>query len=213
MSNDLVESLLRQNPYLPVVVTETSAEDACSLAKALLAGGIKNVEITLRNEAALNSLRAIATNVEGMSVGAGTVFTAEQVEQCKDAGASYIVSPGYSETVHQACHDLDIAYIPGASTATEVQQLQEAGFTILKFFPAEACGGVKTLKALAPVFSNIQFCATGGISQDNAADYLALPNIIAVGMSGITPADAVKSRDWDAITRIAQTLNAERQAA
>jgi len=194
-----LQTLLKQTPCLPVVVIDDVA-DAIPMAKALQAGGIKNVEITLRTAAALPAIEAILRNVPGMIVGAGTVFTAEQVAQAAKIGVSYIVSPGYSAALHEACTTHKLPYLPGAVTATEIQIAREKGLRILKFFPAEANGGVKTLKALAPVFLDMEFCATGGITFDNRAEYMALPNIIAVGMSAIVTATALQDKDWAGIT-------------
>jgi 2-dehydro-3-deoxyphosphogluconate aldolase/(4S)-4-hydroxy-2-oxoglutarate aldolase len=196
--------ILEASPLLPVMTIGAPA-DAPPLAEALMAAGIFNLEITLRAEGALESIRA-ASRLARMTVGAGTVFTAEQARAAAEAGARYIVSPGYSAAVAAACRDLKVPYLPGAVTATEIQAAQEKGFHLLKFFPAEAGGGVPVLKALAPVFERIRFCATGGISPENAAAYLAAPNVVAVGMSALAPAAAVKAKDWAAVTEAARGI-------
>lgn len=195
--------MFRETRILPVVTIE-NATDAPHLVQALAAGGIHNIEITMRTDTSLEAMKAIISTHADMIVGAGTVFTPEQASAAVKAGARYIVSPGYSEKVHEACNDMSVAYLPGAVTAHEIQQAQESGLSVLKFFPAEASGGVAMLKALAPVFSDIIFCATGGVSLQNASTYLALPNIAAVGMSSITPAEALAAKDWDKITALAR---------
>jgi 2-dehydro-3-deoxyphosphogluconate aldolase / (4S)-4-hydroxy-2-oxoglutarate aldolase len=213
MANDNIQSglaeMLTATPCLPVVVIDDAA-DALPMIKALQAGGIFNVEVTLRTPAAIAAITAISHHTPRMDVGAGTVFTAEQVKQAKDAGATYIVSPGYSAIVHAACADCKIPYLPGAVTSTEIQAAREKGFRILKFFAAEASGGVKMIKAIAPVFQDIKFCATGGITADNAKEYLSQPNVIAVGMSAIVPPLSFKTKDWAAVTAMAAQVKSFR---
>lgn len=203
-----MKELLKAAPYLPVVVFEGRAEDAVCLAGALRDGGLRNIEFTMRTPQALPAMKAILEHedLQDVIVGAGTVYHAQQVSDCADIGVSYIVSPGYSETVHQACLKHEIPYLPGAVTPTEIQTLQEKGFRFLKFFPAEASGGTAMLKAMSGVFQDINFCCTGGITQENAPDYLALPNVISVGMSSITPAKYLQSKDWPSITKICRLI-------
>jgi 2-dehydro-3-deoxyphosphogluconate aldolase / (4S)-4-hydroxy-2-oxoglutarate aldolase len=191
-------SMLAASPCLPVLAISDTA-DAQPLAEALQAGGIHNIEVTLRTPNALEVVKVIA-GIKGMTVGVGTVFNAEQVSQSKAAGASYVVSPGFNETVFQACLANDIPYLPGVVTPTEMQTVQEKGFKHLKFFPAEASGGVPMLKAIAPVFQDLKFCATGGITMENMKSYLNLPNVVAVGMSAMVPAEVFKSKDWAKVT-------------
>lgn len=195
---EFIAKMLKATPYLPVIAVP-SAEDAVPLAQALQKGDINNIEVTLRTPDALESIKRIKAECPTMMVGVGTVFTAEQVYQAAPLGAQYIVSPGFSETVHQACLKANVPYLPGAVTPTEIQTLQEKGFRVLKFFPAEASGGAGMLKALAPVFKDMAFCATGGITAENMKDYLALPNVVAVGLSSMISADKLKAKDWAGI--------------
>lgn len=197
---DYIEKMLQETPRLPVMAIP-HADDAVPLAQALQKGGINNIEVTLRTADAFESIQRIRSECPTMSVGVGTVFTAEQVFKAAALGAHYIVSPGFHEDVHNACLKANIPYLPGAVTPTEIQFLQAKGFRFLKFFPAEVSGGVGMLKALAPVFKDIKFCATGGISAENVKDYLALPNIIAVGMSSLVSSDKLKAKDWDGIAK------------
>lgn len=200
--SDFLRQMFRETPVLPVVVLEDAA-DALPLAEALAAGGIKNIEITLRTDSALSAIEAITKARPDIIVGAGTVFTPEQARAASAAGARYIVSPGYSAKVHAECIEEKVDYLPGAVTAHEIQAAQENGLSVLKFFPAEVSGGVAMLKALAPVFPEIGFCATGGVTLQNAPSYLVLPNIVGVGMSSLTPSDALKEKDLGKITKLA----------
>lgn len=193
-----INEILQADKTIPVVALH-DINAAREVSKALIAGGIKNIEITLRTANALDCIRA-AKEIDGITVGAGTVLNFQQAKDAIEAGVSYIVSPGYAESVHAVCIENNIPYLPGAVTPTEIQSLLEKHIHIMKFFPAEAFGGVKTLKALAPVFAQVKFCATGGITFDNAPSYFALPNIKAVGMSAIVTEDAVKSGNWAEIT-------------
>lgn len=191
-----LESILKSTPILPVVVINNLA-DVQPMVDALQTGGIHAVEILLKTPCSIEAIATVARHSPRMTIGAGTVLTEDNVRDAKNAGASFIVSPGFSDRVYQACLKHEIAYLPGAVTATEIQLAQEKGFRILKFFPAEASGGTKTLKALAPVFDNIRFCATSGITFDNAGDYLSQKNIIAVGMSSIvTTAECFRDKKW-----------------
>jgi 2-dehydro-3-deoxyphosphogluconate aldolase/(4S)-4-hydroxy-2-oxoglutarate aldolase len=199
-----LKEILQASPVLPVVVLEEAA-DAAPLARALMAGGIFNLEITLRTPQALDAIRA-AARVPGLTVGAGTVFTAEQAEAAAKAGARYVVSPGWSEKVAAACAAACVPYLPGAVTASEIQAAREKGFTILKFFPAEANGGVAALKALAPVFLDMKFCATGGVTAANAASYLSAPNVLAIGLSAAAPAEMIRAKNWDGVTAAAKDV-------
>ena len=184
-------------PVIPVLVIDDAAH-AERLAEALVAGGLPVLEVTLRTEAALAAIKAMA-RVSGGHVGAGTVLTREQVDRAKEAGASFAVSPGATETIIRACEDASLPLLPGTVTASEVMQAAEYGYDMLKFFPAETSGGAPALKALAGPLPHITFCPTGGISTENAASYLSLPNVICVGSSWVASQKAVAEGDWAGI--------------
>lgn len=184
-------------PVIPVLVVG-DASRAEGLATALVAGGLPVLEVTLRTPAALDVIRQMA-RVPGGHVGAGTVLTPDDAKRARDAGASFAVSPGLTETLARACADLDLPLLPGAVTASEVMRAMELGYSMLKFFPAEAAGGAKSLKSLAGPLPQVSFCPTGGITLANAPDYLALPNVICAGGSWIAPDADVASGNWSAI--------------
>ena len=167
-----------------------------------MAGGIRNLEITLRTDCALDAIRLIAQEVEGAFVGAGTVCNAMQFEQAVSAGANFVVSPGSSAALFEVAAS-SVPLLPGAVTASEVMAAREAGYNILKFFPASTSGGAAAIKAFAGPFGDIRFVPTGGINLDNAIDYLSLNNVRAVGGSWLTPADAINDERWDVITELA----------
>ncbi|MFJ5555905.1 bifunctional 4-hydroxy-2-oxoglutarate aldolase/2-dehydro-3-deoxy-phosphogluconate aldolase [Streptomyces sp. NPDC093250] len=205
-----VPSVLDLAPVVPVVVIEDAA-DAVPLARALVAGGLPAVEVTLRTPAALEAVRAIAGEVPEAVVGAGTVITAEQVGEAVAAGARFLVSPGWTDTLLEAMRTSGVPFLPGVSTASEVVALLERGVREMKFFPARAAGGTAYLKSLAGPLPQARFCPTGGIGPDSAPDYLALPNVGCVGGSWMLPADAVAARDWarvEALAREAARLRA-----
>jgi len=187
------------NPVIPVVTIET-ARDAVPLAKALLAGGVRIVEITLRTPAALEAIRAIAGEVPDVIVGAGTLLTPADITRAVDAGARFLVTPGTPASLVPALCDAPVPVMPGCATVSEAMALAAQGFSVLKFFPAEQAGGVRWLKSVAEPLPHIRFCPTGGVNADNAADYLALRNVIAVGGSWIAPAQAIAAGDFAAIT-------------
>ncbi len=199
-------------PVIPVIVIER-AEDAVAMAEALVAGGVRVLEVTLRTPAALAAIEAIARFVPQAVVGAGTVRSAADARAAQSAGATFAVSPGCTETVVQACRDLGLALLPGAATASEVMRAAELGFRFLKFFPAAAAGGTALLKAWASPFADIVFCPTGGIAPANAGEYLALANVKVVGGSWLTPPEALAAGDWPRITRLAREATALRPAA
>jgi 2-dehydro-3-deoxyphosphogluconate aldolase / (4S)-4-hydroxy-2-oxoglutarate aldolase len=210
MSNrqKIVETILKLAPVVPVLAIENAAT-AVPLARALVAGGLKAIEVTFRTPAALDSIRAIAGEVEGAVVGAGTVLTPAQVDQAVAAGCRFMVSPGASLDLLTAVRDCPVPLLPGAATASEAMTLLEQGYAVQKFFPAEPAGGVAYLKALAAPLPAIRFCPTGGISRDNAGSYLELPNVICVGGSWVAPAARVAAGDWagiEALARDAATL-------
>lgn len=205
-----VESLAGHGPVIPVIVIDR-AEDAVPLARALVDGGVMVLEVTLRTPAALAAIERIATTVPEAIVGAGTVRHADDARAARDAGARFVVSPGYAAALGAACRDLALPLLPGAATASEVMAAAGDGHRFLKFFPAAAAGGVAMLKAWASPFADVSFCPTGGIGIGNAAEYLALANVRVVGGSWLTPADAVAAGDWPRLTRLAreaQTLRA-----
>jgi 2-dehydro-3-deoxyphosphogluconate aldolase/(4S)-4-hydroxy-2-oxoglutarate aldolase len=194
--------LLDLAPVVPVVVVD-SVEQAVPLARALLAGGIPVIELTLRSAAGLGAIEAVASEVEGMVVGAGTVVTPEQVRQVQDAGAQFIVTPASPPRLLEAALASGLPLLAGAGTLTEMLTLAEAGLEAMKFFPAEASGGRPYLSAVAGPCPQLRFCPTGGITPQTAADWLALPNVGCVGGSWLTPKDAVAQGDWARIEALA----------
>jgi len=188
-------------PVVPVLVIDDAAT-AADLAKALVAGGLPALEVTLRTPAALEAIAEMA-KVAGGRVGAGTLLTAKDVEAAKKAGATFGVSPGATDRVLDACEANDLPLLPGAATSSEVMRLLERGYTVQKFFPAEANGGAPALKAIGAPIPQVSFCPTGGISMKNVHDYLALSNVLCCGGSWVAPADKVKSGDWAGITALA----------
>jgi 2-dehydro-3-deoxyphosphogluconate aldolase/(4S)-4-hydroxy-2-oxoglutarate aldolase len=181
------------------VVTIARAADAVPLAEALLRGGLRVIEVTLRTPEAPAAIRAIARALPDVVVGAGTVLTGADVTRAVEAGARFLVSPGLTADLVAAGLGSELPYIPGAVTPSEVIAARETGFSLLKFFPAEAFGGIEALRQLAPVFPGIAFCPTGGVGADNAAHYLALANVPMVGGSWMAPAAAVAAQDWAGI--------------
>lgn len=204
--------LADHGPVIPVIVLQRIA-DAVPLARALVAGGVRVLEVTLRTPVALACIEAIAREVPEALVGAGTLRSAADVRRAKDAGCVFGVSPGYTEAIGRACHDAGLPLLPGVATASEVMQAAADGFGFLKFFPAGAAGGVAMLKALAGPFPDIAFCPTGGIDAASAPQYLALPNVKVCGGSWLTPADAVAQGDWAAITALSKATAGLRPGA
>lgn len=200
-----VSELLRISPVMPVVVIDDAAL-AVPLARALVSGGVGVMEITLRTSAALESIRAIAREVPEISVGAGTILNTRDLQQAREAGASFGISPGSTPELLSAGRDGDWPYLPGAMTPSDVMAAVAAGYSTLKFFPAAQAGGVPMLKALAGPFPKVMFCPTGGISLATAPDFLALVNVSCVGGSWLTPADRIKAQDWAAITQLARDV-------
>ncbi|MFD6905426.1 bifunctional 4-hydroxy-2-oxoglutarate aldolase/2-dehydro-3-deoxy-phosphogluconate aldolase [Streptomyces sp. NPDC060077] len=202
-SSSSSSSVLDLAPVLPVVVIEDAA-DAVPLARALVAGGLPAIEVTLRTPAALDAIRAIAGAVPEAVVGAGTVITPEQVGEAVAAGARFLVSPGWTDVLLEAMRASGVPYLPGVSTTSEVVALLERGVREMKFFPAQAAGGTAYLRSLAGPLPQARFCPTGGVGPDTAPDYLALPNVSCVGGSWMLPADAVAARDWARIEGLAR---------
>lgn len=188
-------------PVIPVLVIDDAAT-AFALAQALVAGGLPALEVTLRTPAALEAIREMA-KVPGGAVGAGTLLTPKDVEAAKAAGATFGVAPGATDRLLDACEANDLPLLPGAATASEVMRLLERGYTVQKFFPAEANGGVPALQAIGAPIPQVKFCPTGGVSLKNAPDYLALSNTLCVGGSWVAPVAMVKAGDWAAITALA----------
>jgi 2-dehydro-3-deoxyphosphogluconate aldolase/(4S)-4-hydroxy-2-oxoglutarate aldolase len=195
-------STLKLQPVVPVLIVD-DAKSAVPLARALVAGGLKAIEITLRTPAALEAIRAVADEVEGAVAGAGTILDAKQYEEAVKAGSQFIVSPGTTRDLIKAAADSDVPLLPGAATASEVMSLRAEGYTVLKFFPAEQAGGAAYLKSLSSPLAGVSFCPTGGISLKNAMDYLSLPNVVCVGGSWVAPKDLVAAGDWAGITKLA----------
>ncbi len=198
-----IEAMLRLAPVIAVVVVQ-QLEHAVPLARALVAGGIPAVEVTLRTPVALDAIRAIANEVDGVAVGAGTVLTPQDLRASAAAGARFAVSPGHSPRLLDAADDSALPYLPGAASASEAMTLLERGYRWQKFFPAVPAGGVDFVRALASPLPGIGFCATGGITAQSAAQWLALPNVIAVGGSWLTPGGLVAAGDWAAIEVLAR---------
>lgn len=194
-----LEDVLTLAPVVPVLIIEEEV-DAVPLAKALVAGGLYALEVTLRTPAALGAIRRIAGEVEGAVVGAGTITSAAQRQAAYQAGARFGVSPGLIEGEAFAG---DLPLLPGVATATELMWGLKAGYSLFKLFPANIVGGVGALKAFYSPFPQARFCPTGGVDLQNAPDYLALPNVVCVGGSWVAPKDAVKAGDWETITRLA----------
>lgn len=198
-----VGSVLDLAPVVPVLVVEDAA-DAVPLARALVAGGLPAVEVTLRTPAAPDAIRAVAGEVPEAVVGAGTVVTPAQVAESVAAGARFLVSPGWTDALLEAMRASGVPFLPGVSTVSEVMALLERGVREMKFFPARAAGGTAYLRALYGPLPQARFCPTGGIGPDSAPGYLALPNVGCVGGSWMVPADAVAARDWARIERLAR---------
>jgi 2-dehydro-3-deoxyphosphogluconate aldolase / (4S)-4-hydroxy-2-oxoglutarate aldolase len=195
--------LINYGPVIPVIVLHR-LEDAVPLARALVEGGVRVLEVTLRTTLALRCIEAIARDVPEAIVGAGTVRSADDALASGDAGARFAVSPGYTTAVGTACRDIGLPLLPGVATASEVMMAQADGLNFLKFFPASAIGGIPLLKALSGPFPDVVFCPTGGITAETAPQYLALKNVKVCGGSWLTPDDAVQAGDWARITQLAR---------
>lgn len=198
----VTETLCRKAPVIPVLVIE-DATHAAPLAEALIAGGLPALEVTLRTPAALDAIAAMSA-VPGGIVGAGTVLTPDDVRAAQDAGAQFAVSPGATDRLLDACEAAGLPILPGAATASEAMRLLERGYGVQKFFPASAIGGAPALKALGGPLPQVRFCPTGGIDTANAADYLALDNVLCVGGSWVAPRQLVQKGEWAAITGLAR---------
>ncbi|GAA6843166.1 bifunctional 4-hydroxy-2-oxoglutarate aldolase/2-dehydro-3-deoxy-phosphogluconate aldolase [Helicobacter pylori] len=198
---DKIIEILQISPIVPVVVIE-NIKDAVPLAQSLIEGGIPIIEVTLRSSCALEAIELIAKNVPKMRVGAGTILNPTQLEQAQNRGAEFLISPGLTIKLLEHAKKKDMPLIPGVSSSSEVMQALELGYSALKFFPAEYCGGVKLLNAFNGPFKGVKFCPTGGISTDNMHSYLNLENVLCVGGSWLTPKNLIQNKEWDKITEI-----------
>ncbi|EKM98082.1 bifunctional 4-hydroxy-2-oxoglutarate aldolase/2-dehydro-3-deoxy-phosphogluconate aldolase, partial [Acidocella sp. MX-AZ02] len=202
MIQEGLETIMKLAPVIPVVIIDDVA-DAVPLARALVQGGLKAIEITLRTPVALEAIRAVANEVEGAVAGVGTVLTAKHYKQAAKAGAQFAVSPGATRKLLDAAEDADLAPLPGIASASEAMVLIERGYRFAKFFPAEAAGGAPFLSSIASPLPQLQFCPTGGITPEIAPRYLKLPNVLCVGGSWMVKKELVAAKDWAAITKLA----------
>lgn len=198
--------VMTATPVVPVIVVD-NVEEAVGLGKALVAGGVPVLEVTLRTAAALDAITALRKEVPDAIVGAGTVCNREQYIRAVEAGSQFIISPGATDDLLKVGKEYDIPYLPAVATISDLLKGMEYGYTHFKFFPAEVNGGIKALKAFGGPLPDIRFCPTGGIGENNFRDYLALPNVLCVGGSWIAPKELVKAGKWDEITRLAQSVN------
>jgi 2-dehydro-3-deoxyphosphogluconate aldolase / (4S)-4-hydroxy-2-oxoglutarate aldolase len=205
-------ALVSQTPVIPVLTIERVA-DAVPLARALVAGGLPVIEVTLRTKAAIEAVQAIAAQVPGCVVGVGTITRGADIAAAISAGAKYLVSPGTPPDLAAALADASVPVLPGCATVSEAMALSVRGFKVLKFFPAEASGGVAWLKSVAAPLPELKFCPTGGIDAKNIATYLGCPNVLAVGGSWVAPKDAVASGDFSRITQLAREASRARARA
>ncbi len=189
-------------PVIPVIVID-HVDDAVPLAEALLAGGIKVLEVTLRSSCALQAIEEIAKKVPDAIVGAGTVRTEADATNAKLAGSQFAVSPGYTSEMGAICVDIDLPLLPGVSTGSEIMMANNEGYNFLKLFPAVAVGGIQLLKGFSGPFADIKFCPTGGVTIDTASDFLALPNVPVCGGTWLTPKNLVQNKQWSEITKLA----------
>jgi 2-dehydro-3-deoxyphosphogluconate aldolase/(4S)-4-hydroxy-2-oxoglutarate aldolase len=198
-----IRTIFQQARIIPVLTID-DAESGIGLARALVAGGMPVLEVTLRTRGALEAVRAIKATVPDAIVGVGTVVRLQDVRSAADAGVRFAVSPGLSEELAKAAADAKLPYMPAVQTGSEIMTARRLGFTTLKFFPAKPAGGVAALRAFAPVFPDVAFCPTGGVGADDFRDYLRLDNVVAVGGSWMVPADLVRKRDWKGIEAAAR---------
>jgi 2-dehydro-3-deoxyphosphogluconate aldolase/(4S)-4-hydroxy-2-oxoglutarate aldolase len=202
-----IAEILKLSPVIPVLTID-SADVAVPLARALVAGGLRVLEVTLRTDAALTAISAIARAVPEAVVGAGTVLNADDYKRACDSGARFIVSPGLTDAVRDVAKKHSVPLLPGVVTASEIMRGLDAGLTHFKFFPAESSGGAAAVKAFGGPFAQVRFCPTGGVTPDNARDYLALKNVVCVGGTWLAPKQLVDGQDWTAITELASAAAA-----
>lgn len=203
--------LANHGPVIPVIVIN-KVEDAVPMAEALLEGGIKVLEVTLRTECALQAMEAIAKAVPEAIVGAGTVRTVKDAQASKDVGCQFAVSPGYTSELGQAARAMGLPLLPGVSTGSEIMTANADDYYFLKLFPAVAVGGVNLLKGFAGPFGDVKFCPTGGVTVENAPQFLSLPNVVVCGGTWLTPADVVVNKDWKRITELAKEASSIKAA-
>ncbi len=203
--------LADHGPVIPVIVI-LRLDDAVPLAQALVDGGVKVLEVTLRTPVALRAMEAIARSVPEAIVGAGTIRSVADAQAARDAGCRFGVSPGYTSELGHYCRNVTLPLLPGVATASEVMQANADGYHFLKLFPATAAGGIPLLKALHGPFPDVAFCPTGGITPESAPQFLALPNVKVCGGSWLTPADAVAAKDWGRLTALARQTHGLRPA-
>ncbi|HYD33530.1 MAG TPA: bifunctional 4-hydroxy-2-oxoglutarate aldolase/2-dehydro-3-deoxy-phosphogluconate aldolase [Methylophilaceae bacterium] len=201
--------LATHGPVIPVIVIR-HVEDAVPMAEAFLAGGIKVLEVTMRTPVALQCMEAIAKALPEAILGAGTVRSVADAKAAKDVGCSFAVSPGYTSEIGNACREMGLPLLPGVSTGSEVMMANADGYYFLKLFPAVAVGGINLLKGFAGPFGDVKFCPTGGLTVENAPQFLSLPNVPVCGGTWLTPADALASKQWHRITQLAQEARALR---
>ncbi len=207
-----VLDIMHAGPVIPVIVIE-QIKDAVPLARALVAGGVRVLEVTLRTAAGFAAIEAIAPDAEGAIVGVGTITRPEEFDLAIKAGAVFGVSPGLTRGLASAAKESGLPFLPGVMTPSDVIAARAAGFTALKLFPAHQAGGIGMLKAMGGPFPDVTFCPTGGVSAASAADFLALPNVACVGGSWLTPADVIRAGDWQRITVLARQATALRKGA
>lgn len=195
--------LANHGPVIPVIVIR-HVEDAVPMAEAFLKGGIKVLEVTMRTPVALQCMEAIAKALPEAILGAGTVRSVSDAKAAKDVGCTFAVSPGYTSEIGKACHEIGLPLLPGVSTGSEVMMANADGYYFLKLFPAVAVGGINLLKGFAGPFGDVKFCPTGGVTIDNASEFLGLPNVPVCGGTWLTPADALAAKQWHRITQLAQ---------
>jgi 2-dehydro-3-deoxyphosphogluconate aldolase/(4S)-4-hydroxy-2-oxoglutarate aldolase len=203
MLNPSFASLVKNSPILPVLHME-SIDDAINVSRALYKGGITSAEIVLRSDVAFDCIRAVSEQVPEMNVGVGTLTNPQQVKDAVNAGAKFLVSPSFTQTLATAMIDTGLPMLPGVVTPSEITQALELGIKEVKFFPAQQYGGVNTIKALSCVFSQVKFCPTGGVGPNNVADYFAIKSIFAVGGSWMVPKDLIAKKDWQGIAQLSQ---------
>lgn len=203
--------LANYGPVIPVIVIN-KVEDAVPMAEALLEGGIKVLEVTLRTSCALQAMEAIAKAVPDAIVGAGTVRSVADAKAAKDVGCQFAVSPGYTSQLGLASREIGLPLLPGVSTGSEIMQANADDYYFLKLFPAVAVGGINLLKGFAGPFTDVKFCPTGGVTVESAPQFLALPNVVVCGGTWLTPADAVARKDWSHITKLAREASAIKAA-
>jgi 2-dehydro-3-deoxyphosphogluconate aldolase/(4S)-4-hydroxy-2-oxoglutarate aldolase len=204
----LIEDILKQSPVVPVIVIDR-LEHAVPLAQALVDGGLPVLEVTLRSDVAMQAIREISKAVTGAIVGVGTVTRPEQFRESVEAGAKFAVSPGLTDALLAASQNVDLPFLPGVFTPSEVMRAHEHGFKALKLFPAQQAGGIGMLKAMHGPLPAMKFCPTGGIGTDNFVDFLKLPNVACVGGSWVCPASVVQSQDWTKIKQLAADVRSE----